>query len=113
MPSTCVRACIKFRERKNQGFTAVGQFLGISRSNPRTPTLEFWGYEVQPIALHPTKLPASTTEFKLKQHSQPGLYIFVVWVTGLKWILKGVQSGTQMGPRPKKELVLGHIVGVK
>jgi len=40
--------------------------------------MEFWGIEVQPVTLNPTKLPTTTNEFKLKQHSQPGLYVFVM-----------------------------------
>jgi len=43
--------------------------------------MEFWENEVQPIALNTTKLNASTNEFTMKQHSQPGLYIFVMRVT--------------------------------
>ena len=72
-------ACTKtLGKEKSRIKTAIGQFLGKPQSNPRALWMEFWGIEVQPVTLNPTKLPTTTNEFKLKQHSQPGLYVFVM-----------------------------------
>ena len=91
----CVCACTKTSGKEKWRITATGQFLEIPQNNPRALWVEFWGIKVQPIALHPTKLPASITEFKLKQHSQPDLYSFVMWVIGLKWLLTHCCQATQ------------------
>jgi hypothetical protein len=55
---------------------------------------------VQPVTLNLTKIPASTTEFKLKQYSQAGLYIFYggpVWYTDGSKTNKGTGVGAYNG----------------
>jgi hypothetical protein len=94
--------------------TVIEQFLVIPRSNPRALGMEFWGNEVQPIALIPTNLPASTIEFKLKQHSQPGLYIFVMQVTDrFKLDIKGEPVWYTDGSKNNTGTGVGAYNGVK